>query len=140
MSKRILIVDDEKEIADLLEDFLTVEGFDVSKAFNAKEAREHLQREEIFLVLLDIMMPDDSGFTLCKEIRRTSSIPILFLSALDDDTSKIRGLSIGADDYIVKNASPLGAMAGKKVDTKWLQMILALLITATTIKIWWDIL
>ncbi len=106
MSKRILIVDDEKEIAGLLEDFLMVEGFHVSKAFNAKEARKHLEKEEIFLILLDIMMPDDSGFTLCKEIRRTSSIPILFLSALDDDISKIRGLSIGADDYIVKNASP----------------------------------
>lgn len=106
MLKRILLVDDEKEIMELLEDFLLVEGYEVYQASNAEQARKVLLQTEIDLLLLDIMMPGESGFSLCKSIRRESNIPILFLTALEKDTDIIRGLHIGADDYIVKSASP----------------------------------
>jgi DNA-binding response OmpR family regulator len=106
MLKRILLVDDEKEIMELLEDFLVVEGYEVYKASNAEQARKVLLQTDIDLLLLDIMMPGESGFSLCKSIRQESTIPILFLTALEKDTDIIRGLHIGADDYIVKSASP----------------------------------
>lgn len=106
MLKRILLVDDEKEIMELLEDFLLVEGYEVYKASNAEQARKVLLQTDIDLLLLDIMMPGESGFSLCKAIRQESNIPILFLTALEKDTDIIRGLHIGADDYIVKSASP----------------------------------
>lgn len=106
MCEKILIVDDEEEIADLLEDFLTVEGFEVYKATTGEKAKKILFNTDINFVLLDIMMPGESGFTLCKQIRETYDISIVFLSALQDNTDKIRGLNIGADDYIVKDATP----------------------------------
>ncbi|RAS85173.1 response regulator transcription factor [Priestia endophytica] len=106
MREKILIVDDEEEIADLLEDFLTVEGYKVYKATNGEKAQEILFNTDINFVLLDIMMPGESGFTLCKQLRKTYDIPIVFLSALQDHTDKIRGLNIGADDYIVKDSTP----------------------------------
>jgi DNA-binding response OmpR family regulator len=106
MYKNILIVDDEEEIADLLEDFLTVEGYVVYKATKGAEAKQILVHNNIHFILLDIMMPGESGFTLCKQIREKYDIPLVFLTALQDDTDKIRGLNIGADDYIVKDATP----------------------------------
>ncbi|MFP3886657.1 response regulator transcription factor [Priestia filamentosa] len=106
MCEKILIVDDEEEIADLLEDFLTVEGYKVYKATTGEKAQEILFNTDINFVLLDIMMPGESGFTLCKQLRKTYDIPIVFLSALQDHTDKIRGLNIGADDYIVKDSTP----------------------------------
>ncbi|MFP3728224.1 response regulator transcription factor [Priestia filamentosa] len=106
MFEKILIVDDEEEIADLLEDFLTVEGYKVYKATTGEKAQEILFNTDINFVLLDIMMPGESGFTLCKQLRKTYDIPIVFLSALQDHTDKIRGLNIGADDYIVKDSTP----------------------------------
>ncbi|RJS62934.1 response regulator transcription factor [Priestia filamentosa] len=106
MREKILIVDDEEEIADLLEDFLTVEGYKVYKATTGEKAQEILFNTDINFVLLDIMMPGESGFTLCKQLRKTYDIPIVFLSALQDHTDKIRGLNIGADDYIVKDSTP----------------------------------
>lgn len=106
MNKNVLIVDDEEEIAELLEDFLSIEGYKVYKATNGKKAKEILSEIEIHFILLDIMMPEESGFTLCKSLRKLYSMPIIFLSALQNDTDKIRGLNIGADDYIVKDATP----------------------------------
>lgn len=106
MNKNVLIVDDEEEIGELLEDFLDIEGYKVYKATNGKKAKEILSQMEIHFILLDIMMPKESGFTLCKDLRKSYSMPIIFLSALQNDTDKIRGLNIGADDYIVKNATP----------------------------------
>lgn len=106
MNKNVLIVDDEEEIAELLEDFLSIEGYKVYKAANGKKAKEILSEIEIHFILLDIMMPEESGFTLCKSLRKLYSMPIIFLSALQNDTDKIRGLNIGADDYIVKDATP----------------------------------
>lgn len=106
MDKRILIVDDEEDIAELLEDFLSIEGYEIYKATNGTSAKKILSEVDIDFILLDIMMPEESGFTLCKSLRGIYSIPIIFLSALQDDTDKIRGLNIGADDYIVKDATP----------------------------------
>ncbi|TCP24946.1 DNA-binding response OmpR family regulator [Scopulibacillus darangshiensis] len=105
-NQTILIVDDDKEIVELMRDFLEDEGFGVSEAFNATEALDVLSRTRADCILLDVMMPGQNGFDLCRQIRRTSDTPILFLSARDEDLHKIRGLSLGGDDYIVKSATP----------------------------------
>lgn len=103
---RVLLVDDDQSIVELINDFLEDEQFQVEQASNSQEAIEILNRLPVDCILLDIMMPGQSGFELCRHIRRTSDIPILFLSARDSDIDKIRGFSLGADDYIVKSATP----------------------------------
>lgn len=102
----ILVVDDEDGIVELMRDFLEVDGFAVRSAREGAEALAILARERVDCVLLDIMMPDASGFEICRHIRRLTDVPILFLSARDGDSDKIRGLRLGADDYIVKSATP----------------------------------
>jgi DNA-binding response OmpR family regulator len=102
----VLLVDDEEEIIELMKDFLEAEGYNVLTASNGLEALSILEKQVVHCVLLDIMMPNQSGFTTCKKIREISDVPILFLTAVQDDTDKIRGLNIGADDYIVKSATP----------------------------------
>ena len=103
----ILVVDDEKEIADLVEIYLVSDGYKVFKANNAKEGLEILDKEEIHLVLLDIMMPGMDGLEMCRKIRETNNIPIIMLSAKSTDLDKILGLGTGADDYVVKPFNPL---------------------------------
>ena len=98
----ILVVDDEKEIRDLLEINLRSEGYIVFKASCGNDALEILNREEIDLVVLDIMMPDMDGLEVCKKLRENSNIPILMLSAKSEDMDKIQGIMTGADDYICK--------------------------------------
>lgn len=102
----ILVVDDDKSIVELLRDFLENDGFQVKTAFNTTQALDVLQQETIHCLVLDIMMPGQNGFELCRQIREESDVPILFLSARSDDVDKIRGLALGGDDYIVKTASP----------------------------------
>lgn len=102
----ILVVDDEKDITELLRDFLEHEGYEVKMASTASEAMQIIHQLPIHCMILDIMMPGMSGFELCRQIRESSQLPILFLSARGEDVDKIRGLSIGGDDYIVKTASP----------------------------------
>ena len=102
----ILVVDDEKEIADLIEIYLVSDGYKVFKAENALKGLEILEKEEIHLVLLDIMMPGMNGLEMCKKIRETNNIPIIMLSAKSTDLDKILGLGTGADDYVVKPFSP----------------------------------
>ena len=92
----ILVVDDEKEIADLVEIYLVSDGYKVFKANNAKEGLEILEKEEIHLVLLDIMMPGMDGLEMCRKIRETNNIPIIMLSAKSTDLDKILGLGTGA--------------------------------------------
>ena len=104
----ILVVDDEKEIADLIEIYLVSDGYKVFKAENAAMGLEILNREDIHLVLLDIMMPGMNGLEMCKKIRETNNIPIIMLSAKSTDLDKILGLGTGADDYVVKPFNPLG--------------------------------
>ena len=102
----ILVVDDEKEIADLVEIYLVSDGYKVFKANNALDGLEILEKEEIHLVLLDIMMPGMDGLEMCRKIRETNNIPIIMLSAKSTDLDKILGLGTGADDYVVKPFSP----------------------------------
>lgn len=102
----VLVVDDDAAIVELMRDFLVAEGFRVQTARNAFAASTLLERNPVDCVLLDIMMPGEDGFELCRRIRESNEVPILFLSARDGDVDKIRGLGLGGDDYIVKSASP----------------------------------
>lgn len=112
--RNILIVDDHIEIIQLMTDFLEMESYKVYSAKNAEEAEMLLRRVTIDCIILDVMMPGVDGFTLCKRIRKESEVPILFLSAYQTDADKIRGLMLGADDYIVKTASPSEIVARVK--------------------------
>ncbi|WP_226003012.1 response regulator transcription factor [Paenibacillus sp. BJ-4] len=102
----ILVVDDDQSIAELLRDFLEFENFHVITAWDAAQAWAMFGQNSIHCIILDIMMPGQNGFELCRRIRAESDVPILFLSARSDDVDKIRGLTLGGDDYIVKTASP----------------------------------
>jgi len=110
----ILVVDDEKEIAELVEIYLVSDGYRVLKAKNAQEGLDILDKEEVHLVLLDIMMPGMNGLEMCEQIRRTRNIPIIMLSAKSTDLDKIRGLGTGADDYVTKPFNPLELTARVK--------------------------
>lgn len=102
----ILVVDDDPSIVELLRDFLENENFHVITACDTEQAWAAFQQSAIQCIILDIMMPGQNGFELCRQIRAKSNVPILFLSARSDDVDKIRGLTLGGDDYIVKTASP----------------------------------
>ena len=110
----ILVVDDEQEIADLVEIYLVSDGYKVFKASNAQDGLAILDKEDIHLVLLDIMMPGMNGLEMCKKIRETNNIPIIMLSAKSTDMDKILGLGTGADDYVVKPFNPLELTARVK--------------------------
>ena len=110
----ILIVDDEQEIADLVEIYLVSDGYSVFKANDAQEGLDILEREDIHLVLLDIMMPGMNGLEMCKKIRETNNIPIIMISAKSTDLDKILGLGTGADDYEAKPFNPLEVSARVK--------------------------
>ena len=110
----ILVVDDEQEIADLVEIYLVSYGYKVFKASNAQDGLDILDKEDIHLCLLDIMMPGMNGLEMCKKIRETNNIPIIMLSAKSTDLDKILGLGTGADDYVVKPFNPLELTARVK--------------------------
>ena len=114
MQNTILIVDDEKEIADLVEIYLVSDGFRVLKAFDAKEGFQYIENDTVDLAILDIMLPEIDGLEMCKEIRKTKNIPIIFLSARSTDLDKIMGLGMGADDYVTTPFSPLELSARVK--------------------------
>jgi DNA-binding response OmpR family regulator len=109
----VLVVEDEPEIAALMRDFLEADGFRVRLAADAPEAAARLAMAPD-CVLLDVMLPGESGFDLCREIRACSEVPVLFLSARDGVADKLRGLGLGADDYIVKSATPAEVVARVK--------------------------
>ena len=102
----VLVVDDEIAIAKVLRDFLEAEGFGVLAAHDGAEALALLAHERVDCLLLDIMMPGADGFDVCRQIRATTDVPILFLTAREGDSDKLRGFRLGADDYIVKSATP----------------------------------
>ena len=104
--KRILVVEDEPAIADNITYALSTEGFDVVWCSTGEEALEKLAVDRLSLIVLDIGLPDRSGFDLCREIRKTSAIPVIFLTARADEIDKVVGLEIGGDDYMVKPFSP----------------------------------
>lgn len=111
MAGNILIVDDEKEIADLLEVYLQNEGYRVCKFYNGTDALSCLAHTEIHLAVLDVMLPDIDGFSLCREIRKKWFFPIIMLTAKIEDGDKIMGITLGADDYITKPFNPLEVTA-----------------------------
>ncbi len=111
MDGNILVVDDEKEIADLLEVYLKNEGYRVYKFYNGAGALACVEQEEIHLALLDVMLPDVDGFTLCQKIREKWYFPIIMLTAKIEDADKIKGITLGADDYITKPFNPLEVTA-----------------------------
>ncbi|MGC4378843.1 response regulator transcription factor [Fictibacillus sp. Mic-4] len=107
----ILVVDDEKEIRDLIAIYLKNEGYDVLQAADGVEGLEKLKHNEVHLVVLDIMMPKIDGIHMCMKVRETGDIPIIMLSAKTQDMDKILGLTTGADDYVTKPFNPLELMA-----------------------------
>ena len=111
MAEKVLVVDDERDIADLLEVYLRNENYDVYKYYSAKEALECIENQEIDLAILDIMLPDINGFSLCQKIREKYTYPIIMLTAKDEETDKITGLTLGADDYVTKPFRPLELIA-----------------------------
>ena len=111
MAEKVLVVDDERDIADLLEVYLRNENYDVYKYYSAREALECIENQEMDLAILDIMMPDINGFSLCQKIREKYTYPIIMLTAKDEETDKITGLTLGADDYVTKPFRPLEVIA-----------------------------
>lgn len=103
----ILVCDDDKEIVDAIDIYLSQEGYHILKAYDGLQAIEIMKKEEVHLILLDIMMPNLDGIRATRKIRETSSVPIIMLSAKSEDVDKILGLNIGADDYITKPFNPL---------------------------------
>lgn len=118
MQEKIMIVDDEAAIADLVEVYLKNEGYDVFKFYSATEALECVRQEELSLAILDVMMPDMDGFTLCRHIREEHFYPIIMLTAKVKDMDKITGLTLGADDYITKPFNPLELVARVKTQLR----------------------
>ena len=104
--KKILIIEDETSIAELEKDYLELSDFEVQIEENGREGLKRALEEDFDMFILDLMLPDMDGFDICREIRREKNVPILMVSAKKDDIDKIRGLGLGADDYITKPFSP----------------------------------
>lgn len=118
MNEKILIVDDEHEIADLVEVYLKNDGYQVFKFYRASDALRCVEHEDLSLAILDVMLPDMDGFTLCQKIRESHLFPIIMLTARVEDMDKITGLTLGADDYITKPFNPLELMARVKTQLR----------------------
>jgi len=114
MANTILVVDDEKNIVQLARLYLGNEGFRVEEAHNGKQALEKARTVNPDLVVLDLMMPEMDGLTVCRELRKTSNVPVIVLTARGDDVDKIVGLEIGADDYMTKPFNPRELVARVK--------------------------
>ena len=111
---RILIIEDEEAIADLEKDYLELSGFEVEIASQGKEGLTRALEEDFDLVILDLMLPEIDGFEICRQIRDKKNTPIIMVSAKKDDIDKIRGLGLGADDYMTKPFSPSELVARVK--------------------------
>ncbi|WP_446899230.1 VanR-ABDEGLN family response regulator transcription factor [Clostridium sp. LBM24168] len=118
MSINILVVDDEQSIADLIEVYLKNEGFTIYKFYNGQDALRCVESEQLELAILDVMLPDIDGFTLCRKIRESNNFPIIMLTAKEEEIDKITGLTLGADDYITKPFRPLELVARVKAQLR----------------------
>ncbi|MEW8974380.1 MAG: VanR-ABDEGLN family response regulator transcription factor [Tissierellaceae bacterium] len=118
MRESILIVDDEKEIADLVELYLKNDGYEVYKFYSGSEALECINTTKLDMAILDVMLPDMDGFSICQKIREDHFFPIIMLTAKVEDMDKIMGLTIGADDYITKPFNPLELVARVKTQLR----------------------
>lgn len=114
MSKKILIVEDEEAIADLEKDYLELSGFEVEIAMDGHTGLARALDEDFQLVILDLMLPGVDGFEICRQLREAKNTPIIMVSAKKDDIDKIRGLGLGADDYMTKPFSPSELVARVK--------------------------
>ena len=114
----ILICDDERDIRNALKIYLSGEGYGIFEAENGLEALEILEREEVHLVLLDVMMPKLDGVSALARIRETSNIPVILLTAKSEDTDKVLGLTVGADDYVTKPFNPVVLIARVKAQLR----------------------
>jgi len=104
--KKILVVDDEKKIVDIVKAYLERDGYRVIVAYDGRLALQMARSESPDLIVLDLMLPEVSGWDVCRTLRTESNVPIIMLTALDDDSDKIVGLELGADDYVVKPFNP----------------------------------
>lgn len=111
---KILVCDDDKEIVEAIEIYLTQEGYEVLKAYDGEEAIQTLKKEHVDLLIIDVMMPKLDGIRATLKIREENSLPIIILSAKSEDADKILGLNIGADDYVTKPFNPLELVARAK--------------------------
>ncbi len=118
MDNLILVVDDEKPIVEILKLNLTRSGYRVTEAYDGDEAVRKAETEEPDLILLDVMLPKQDGFSVCKKIRETSSVPIIMLTAREEEVDKILGLELGADDYMTKPFSLRELMARVKANLR----------------------
>lgn len=118
MSDRILIVDDEREIADLVELYLQNENYTVFKCYTANEALACIDETNPDLAILDVMLPDGNGFSICQKIRENHTYPVIMLTAKEQETDQITGLTLGADDYITKPFRPLELVARVKAQLR----------------------
>jgi two-component system response regulator VanR len=118
MGANILVVDDEKEIADLLEVYLKNEDYNVHKFYTGKEALACIHSVSLDLAILDVMLPDIDGFSICQSIREKYYFPVIMLTAKVEDMDKIKGLTLGADDYITKPFNPLELCARVKTQLR----------------------
>ena len=103
---KLLVVDDEARIRELIKKYATFEQYDVTEAENGMQAVELCRQQDFDLIIMDVMMPDLDGFSACREIRKTSAVPILMLSARGEEYDKLHGFELGIDDYVVKPFSP----------------------------------
>lgn len=118
VSKKVLIVDDEKNIVDILKFNLKKEGFDTAEAYDGEQAIDVAMAEKPDLILLDVMLPKMDGFTVCRKLRQLISTPILMLTAKEEEVDKVLGLELGADDYITKPFSQRELMARVKANIR----------------------
>lgn len=125
VSAKILVVEDEKPIADIIKFNLEREGFAVLLAYNGQDAIDIAVRQMPDLIVLDVMLPKLDGFQVCREIRKSMQTPILMLTAKEGENDKIRGLEVGADDYITKPFSPRELVARVKAHLRRMNMIAA---------------
>ncbi len=103
---KLLVVDDEARIRELIKKYATFEQYDVTEAENGMQAVKLCRQQDFDLIIMDVMMPDLDGFSACREIRKTSAVPILMLSARGEEYDKLHGFELGIDDYVVKPFSP----------------------------------
>ena len=118
MNENILVVDDEQDIADLIELYLKNENYNVFKFYTAQDAINCIENTTLDLAILDIMLPDTSGLIICQKIREKYTYPVIMLTAKDAETDKITGLTLGADDYITKPFRPLELVARVKAQIR----------------------
>lgn len=111
---KILIIEDDKNIAELEKDYLEIEGFETQVIRNGAEGLEASLRDSFDLIIVDLMLPEIDGFEICKTLRESMEVPLIIVSAKNDDIDKIRGLGLGADDYMTKPFSPSELVARVK--------------------------